>query len=36
MDYYSQDGGDWNGCYMKKKPSTGERRPRVRIGNYPL
>lgn len=33
MDYYSQDGGDWNGCYMKKKPSTGERKPRVRIGN---
>ncbi|KAM3245119.1 hypothetical protein ACQJBY_056441 [Aegilops geniculata] len=32
MDYYSQDGGDWNGCYMKKKPSTGERKPRVRIG----
>ncbi|KAI4983032.1 hypothetical protein ZWY2020_023524 [Hordeum vulgare] len=33
MDYYSQDGGDWNGCYMKKKPSTGERKPRVRIGS---
>ncbi|EAZ25068.1 hypothetical protein OsJ_08861 [Oryza sativa Japonica Group] len=34
MDYYSQDGGDWNSCYMKKKPSTGERKLRVRIGNY--
>jgi 2-(3-amino-3-carboxypropyl)histidine synthase len=33
MDYYSQDGGDWNSCYMKKKPSVGERKPRVRIGN---
>ncbi|XP_066322910.1 uncharacterized protein [Miscanthus floridulus] len=33
MDYYSQDGGDWNSCYMKKKPSTGERKLRVRIGN---
>ncbi|KAG8072906.1 hypothetical protein GUJ93_ZPchr0006g44395 [Zizania palustris] len=33
MDYYSQDGGDWNGCYMKKKPSAGERKPRVRIGS---
>lgn len=32
MDYYSQDGGDWNSCYMKKKPSTGERKLRVRIG----
>jgi 2-(3-amino-3-carboxypropyl)histidine synthase len=32
MDYYSQDGGDWNSCYMKKKPSVGERKPRVRIG----
>ncbi|CAL5056446.1 unnamed protein product [Urochloa decumbens] len=31
MDYYSQDGGDWNSCYMKKKPSAGERKPRVRI-----
>ncbi|KAL5198481.1 hypothetical protein ABZP36_001993 [Zizania latifolia] len=29
MDYYSQDGGDWNSCYMKKKPSAGERKPRV-------
>ncbi|KAB8089485.1 hypothetical protein EE612_014444 [Oryza sativa] len=33
MDYYSQDGGDWNSCYMKKKPSTGERKLRVRIGS---
>lgn len=34
MDYYSQDGGDWNSCYMKKKPSTGERKLRVRIGKH--
>jgi 2-(3-amino-3-carboxypropyl)histidine synthase len=33
MDYYSQDGGKWNSCYMKKKTSAGERNRTVeRIG----
>ncbi|KAF3341099.1 diphthamide biosynthesis protein 1 isoform X1 [Carex littledalei] len=39
MDYYSQDGGEWNSCYMKKKASAGERNKAVRrvgFGNVQL
>ncbi|XP_072967009.1 uncharacterized protein [Typha angustifolia] len=32
MDYYAQDGGDWNSSYMKKKSSAGERKGRNRFG----
>lgn len=30
MDYYSQNGGEWNSCYMQKKASAGERNKAVR------
>lgn len=33
MDYYAQDGGDWNSSYVKKKPHTSGMRLQRRIGN---
>lgn len=32
MDYYAQDGGDWNSTYVRKRTSTSETRPRRNIG----
>ncbi|XP_010940709.1 uncharacterized protein [Elaeis guineensis] len=32
MDYYAQDGGDWNSSYVRKRTSTSETRPRRNIG----
>ncbi|OAY70380.1 Diphthamide biosynthesis protein 1 [Ananas comosus] len=36
MDYYAQDGGEWNSSYMKKKPSAGDRKAHSRVGKQPI
>ncbi|KAG1359706.1 2-(3-amino-3-carboxypropyl)histidine synthase subunit 1 [Cocos nucifera] len=32
MDYYAQDGGEWNSSYVRKRNSASETRPRRNIG----